>query len=278
MRLSLSFVILLLLLPSVPTDDPAYAQLERLRKNRDIEAATVPETPMVEIPEGHFLMGANGTDALEDERPQHRLWLDRYEMDLYEVTIGHYATFLAQAHQSPPWQWESVDLARHHDRPVIGVSWFDAEAYCRWRGARLPTEAEWEKAARGNDGRLFPWGSQSPTDGAANFGLGARFSYSQVLAPVQGYEAGRSPYGVFQMAGNVGEWVADWYGANIYEARALKNPTGPEQGTFRVVRGGSWSDLPKYLLTYARGKLSPDTQNSYTGFRCARTVVPITSP
>ena len=278
MRLSLSFVILLLLLPSVPTDDPAYAQLERLRKNRDIEAATVPETPMVEIPEGHFLMGANGTDALEDERPQHRLWLDRYEMDLYEVTIAHYATFLAQSHRLPPWQWESIDLARHHDRPIIGVSWFDAEAYCRWRGARLPTEAEWEKAARGNDGRLFPWGSQSPTDGAANFGLGARFSYSQVLAPVQGYEAGRSPYGVFQMAGNVGEWVADWYGANIYEARALKNPTGPEQGTFRVVRGGSWSDLPKYLLTYARGKLSPDTQNSYTGFRCARTVVPITSP
>lgn len=278
MRLSLSFVILLLLLPSVPTDDPAYAQLERLRKNRDIESATVPAPPMVVVPEGHFLMGANGTDALEDERPQHRLWLDRYEIDLYEVTIAHYATFLAQSHRLPPWQWESVDLARHHDRPVIGVSWFDAEAYCRWRGARLPTEAEWEKAARGNDGRLFPWGSQSPTDGAANFGLGARFSYSQVLAPVQGYEAGRSPYGVFQMAGNVGEWVADWYGANIYEARALKNPTGPEQGTFRVVRGGSWSDLPKYLLTYARGKLPPDTQNSYTGFRCARTAVPITSP
>jgi len=136
-------------------------------------------------------MGADGTDALEDERPQHRVWVDRFEIDRYEVTTRRYAEFLSVTSRAEPWQWEAVDPARHHDRPVIGVSWFDAEAYCRWRGARLPTEAEWEKAARGSDGRLFPWGNRTPTDEVANFGLGARFSYSQVLAPVQRYDTGR---------------------------------------------------------------------------------------
>ena len=223
-------------------------------------------------------MGANGTDALEDERPQHRVWLDRFEMDRYEVTTGQYAEYLVLVKQPAPWQWENVDLAQHRDRPVIGVSWFDADAYCRWRGKRLPTEAEWEKAARGTDGRLFPWGNQDPTHTLANFALGARFSYSQVLMPVQRYETGISPYGLYQMAGNVGEWVADWYGANYYETSPTRSPAGPAVGSFRVLRGGSWSDLPKYLLAYGRFKLSPETRNSYTGFRCARTAGSATPP
>ena len=278
MRLLASLLILSLWIAGLETGDSAYAQLERLRKHKDIPAAPIPDPPMVSIPEGDFLMGANGTDALEDEKPQHRVWLDWYQIDTYEVTTGQYAAFLVQEKVSPPWQWESVDPAQHHDRPVIGASWFDAEAYCRWRGARLPTEAEWEKAARGSDGRLFPWGHRTPTDEEANFGLGARFSYSQVLAPVQGYSSGRSRSWLHLMAGNVGEWVVYWYGANYYETSASKNPAGPERGTFRVVRGGSWSDLPKYLLTYGRSKLPPETRNSYTGFRCARTVLPLASP
>ncbi len=271
MRVLVSILIPFLLMALFATSYPVHAQLERLRKNKEVESATVLETPMVSIPEGHFLMGANGTDALEDERPQHQVWINRFEMDRYEVTTEHYAEFLAATAHPAPWQWEGVDLTQHRDRPVIGVSWFDADAYCRWRGKRLPTEAEWEKAARGADGRLFPWGNQVPHEESANFGLGARFSYSQVLASVQRYEQGRSAYGVHQMAGNVGEWVADWYGANYYETGPLKNPTGPDLGSFRVVRGGSWSDLPKYLLTYGRFKLPPETRNSYTGFRCART-------
>jgi formylglycine-generating enzyme required for sulfatase activity len=230
---------------------------------------------MVVIPEGFFAMGADGTDALEDERPQHQVWIDRFEMDRYEVTTGHYAEFLTSTKRPVPWQWEGVNLSQHRDRPVIGVSWFDAEAYCRRQGKRLPTEAEWEKAARGIDRRLFPWGNQVPTDLLANFALGARFSYSQVLVPVQRYEAGISPYGLYQMAGNVGEWVADWYGASYYEISPPRNPTGPDSGSFRVLRGGSWSDLPKYLLTYGRFKLPPETRNSYTGFRCARTTGPV---
>jgi formylglycine-generating enzyme required for sulfatase activity len=106
----------------------------------------------------------------------------------------------------------------------------------------------------------------------ANFALGARFSYSQVLMPVGHYKTAKSPYGVYDLAGNVWEWVQDWYGGNYYEYSPEKNPTGPEQGQFRVLRGGAWSDLPKYLLSYGRFKLLPTTRNSYIGFRCAKSV------
>ena len=253
--------------------------LEQLRKPRPSSELQVhSDVPMIMIPEGAFRMGADGTDALEDEKPQHEVWLSRFEIDRHEVTTGHYAEFLASTKRPAPWQWESLDLSQHGDRPVIGVSWFDADAYCRWRGTRLPTEAEWEKAARGTDGRLFPWGNHSPQEETANFGFGARFSYSQVLAPVERYEQGRSPFGLYQMAGNAGEWVADWYGAHYYENGPRQNPSGPDAGAFRVVRGGSWSDLPKYLLTYGRFKLPPETRNSYTGFLCARDGGVLASP
>ena len=254
--------------------DSAQAQLDRLRKQRSPFPPPVHATPSIVIPEGEFLMGAGGADALEDEKPQHPVWLERFEIDLHEVTTAQYAEFLAREQRAAPWQWDLVDLTQHHDRPVIGVSWFDADAYCRWREQRLPTEAEWEKAARGSDARSYPWGNQVPDSGRANFGLGARFSYSQVLTPVRSYDQGRSPYGLYQMAGNVGEWVADWYAANYYELSPARNPSGPAEGSFRVVRGGSWSDLPKYLLTYGRLRLTPETRNSYTGFRCAKTVGP----
>ncbi len=225
---------------------------------------------MIEIPAGEFWMGLDGTQALEDERPRHRVSLDAYSIDQYEVTTAQYAQFLAAESRPSPWLWETVNLGEHADRPVIGVDWEDASAYCRWAGKRLPTEAEWEKAARGTDERLYPWGNQTPTKDLANFALGARFSYNQVLMPVSKYEKGKSPYGVVQMAGNVWEWVSDWYGANYYERARARNPQGPEQGQFKVVRGGSWSDLPKYLLTYGRFKLPSTTKNSYTGFRCAK--------
>jgi formylglycine-generating enzyme required for sulfatase activity len=225
---------------------------------------------MVEIPEGTFTMGFDGTQALEDERPAHRVWLDAFTMDLHEVTTAHYGVFLRATDRPAPWLWNTVDLGQQGDRPVIGVDWADADAYCRWAGKRLPSEAEWEKAARGSDGRLFPWGNQTPTSAVANFALGARFSYGLVLVPVQSYDQGKSAYGLYQMAGNVWEWVQDWYAANYYEMSSERNPHGPPQGQFKVLRGGSWSDLPKYLLTYGRFKLPPETRNSYTGFRCAK--------
>jgi formylglycine-generating enzyme required for sulfatase activity len=268
--LKLLLAVTLLLVSALPLVSPASDQLDRLRRSKALELPPTVETTMVEIPEGPFTMGFDGTQSLEDERPKHQVRLPTFFMDLHEVTTVQYASFLAATNRAAPWQWESVNLAQHADRPVIGVDWTDAETYCRWKGKRLPTEAEWEKAARGADGRLYPWGNQAPTTNLANFALGARFSYSQVLMPVQSYEQGKSPYGLYHMAGNVWEWVQDWYGVNYYEVSPEHNPQGPEQGQFKVLRGGSWSDLPKYLLTYGRFKLSPETRNSYVGFRCAK--------
>ena len=271
MRFSLGlFSLIPLLIVLLASADCAQAQLERLRKNRAAEQAAVVETSVVEIPEGTFAMGSDGGQALEDERPKHQVWLSTFFMDLHEVTTEQYALFLSATHRVAPWQWNLVDLSQHGDRPVIGVDWADAEAYCRWKGKRLPTEAEWEKSARGTDGRLYPWGNQLPAKERANFALGARFSYSQVLMPALSYESGKSAYGLYQMAGNVWEWTQGWYAADYYGISPERNPQGPEQGSFKVLRGGSWSDLPKYLLAYGRFKLPPETRNSYTGFRCAR--------
>ena len=253
---------------------PAEAQLERLRKlQKEPEAIKGDDAPMVMIAAGEFAMGVDGTIGLDDERPRHTVWLDAYRMDLYEVTTSRYARFLAATGRTPPWLWDMVNPAIHGDRPVIGVDWHDADAYCRWAAKRLPTEAEWEKAARGTDERQFPWGNQAPTAELANFAVGARFSYSQTLMPVGRYEKGKSPFGLFDMAGNAWEWVQDWYKADYYVDSPARNPTGPEEGQFKVLRGGSWSELPQYLLTYGRFKLPPTTQNSYTGFRCAKSAM-----
>jgi formylglycine-generating enzyme required for sulfatase activity len=248
-----------------------HAQLDRLRKfKKDVDSGKGDDAPMAVIPAGEFWMGRDGTEALEEERPRHRVRLSAYAMDLYEVTTGRYARFLSAGGRKPPLLWEQVDAGIHGDRPVIGVDWNDADAYCRWAGKRLPTEAEWEKAARGSDERRYPWGNHEPAPDLANYALGARFSYSQVLTPVGRYEKGKSPYGIYDMAGNVWEWMQDWYEGNYYERSPEHDPIGPEQGQFKVLRGGSWSELPKYLLTYGRFKLPPNTRNSYTGFRCAK--------
>jgi formylglycine-generating enzyme required for sulfatase activity len=249
----------------------ADAQLDKLRKQRkDAALLQGDDAPMVVIPAGEFWMGVDGMLGLEDEKPRHRVWLDAYSIDTYEMTTARYARFLAATNREPPSYWDTVKLSEHGDRPVIGVNWFDAEAYCRWAGKRLPTEAEWEKAARGTDERNYPWGNQKPTLELANYALGARFSYSQVLRPVGHYEKAKSPYGLYDLAGNVWEWVQDWYDGAYYEKSPEKNPTGPEQGQFKVLRGGAWSELPKYLLTFGRFKLPPATRNSFIGFRCVK--------
>lgn len=263
-------MVIVFLLVSMLGSSLSWAQLDRLRKSRSAERPSVADMPMVEIPAGEFMMGREGNEALADERPLHPVWLETFAIDLHEVTTAQYAQFLSATDHTAPWQWESVELSQHGDRPVVGVSWDDADAYCRWKEKRLPTEAEWEKAARGTDGRRYPWGNQVPTKDIANFALGARFSYNQVLKPVRSLDQGRSPFGLYHMAGNAYEWVQDWYLTNYYEVSPAKNPQGPERGQFKVLRGGSWSDLAKYLLAYSRFKLPPGTRNSYTGFRCAK--------
>lgn len=144
-------------------------------------------------------------------------------MDLFEVSTAQHERFLAATKRQLPRRWETVDLFVHGDWPVIGVNWEDAETYCRWAGKRLPTEAEWAKAARGTDECLYSRGNQMPTASLANFVLGARFSYSQVPMPVDYYKQGESPEGLSAMAGNAWEWGQDWYGANYYEVSAERN-------------------------------------------------------
>jgi formylglycine-generating enzyme required for sulfatase activity len=250
---------------------PVEAQLDRLKKlKKDGEPPKPLDVPMSVVPAGEFWMGVDGMAGLEDERPRHRVKLGAFSIERYEVTTVQYAAFLSATGRALPAFWDQVNLQAHADRPVIGVDWSDADAYCRWAGKRLPTEAEWEKAARGTDERLYPWGNQPPTPQLANYALGARFSYTQVLTPVGYYERGKSPYRVYDLAGNVWEWVQDWYERAYYSHGPEENPIGPESGDFKVLRGGSWSELPKYLLTYGRFKLPPETKNSFTGFRCAK--------
>ncbi len=166
-----------------------------------------------------------------------------------------------------------MDSRKHGTLPVVGVDWHDAEAYCRWAGKRLPTEAEWEKAARGTDGRTYPWGNEQPTARLANFEKGYTLNpYDNALVPIDGSEASKSPYGLHHMAGNVWEWVADRHDENYYGKSPSRNPKGPSHGVYRVRRGGSWTNVPVLVRTASRIEASPTSRLDTYGFRCAQDV------
>lgn len=233
---------------------------------------------MVVIPEGAFLMGSN--DGSGNERPEHTVWLKTYAIDQYEVTVGLFNKFLESAKHSPPPTWDDEATISAANRPAVGLSWQDADAYCKWAGKRLPTEAEWEKAARGTDGRRYPWGFMQPFVDIANYNRGAWVSDAITLVAVTSglegmsvrhgtKEGGKSPYGLFHMAGNAAEWVADWYDREYYQKSPERNPTGPAAGEKRVIRGGSWADVPAGLRTTARISAEPDFQDRTLGVRCA---------
>ena len=233
---------------------------------------------MVMIPAGPFTMGSN--DGPHNERPAHTVTLDAYYIDRYEVTLSLYRKFLEEGNHDAPPTWDAEAATSVGDRPAIGMRWESAVAYCRWAGKRLPTEAEWEKAARGTDGRRYPWGEMQPFVDIANYNRGMWVSEAVTLMAVTGglegmsvrhglKEGGKSPFGVSHMAGNAAEWVADWYERDYYHKSPGRNPSGPMTGEKRVLRGGSWADVPSALRATARFSAEPNFEDRTVGFRCA---------
>jgi iron(II)-dependent oxidoreductase len=244
----------------------------------------------VAIPEGPFLLGSVRVDddpygmqtQYDDtELPQHKVWLDRYEIDRDEVSLGEYLAYLQarKLHPSEELQkliWHVITVHSMSDNtlsrwPALYVTWKEAEAVCRSKGKRLPSEAEWEKAARGPDGNLFPWGDAPPDSKRAMFGQ-HHVHEIPILAAVDSGDEGKSPYGLHHMAGNVGEWVNDWFGFDYYAYMPERNPPGPPSGRYKSVRGGSWKSKPNMLRTATRGGSSPNQRAATVGFRCARAI------
>jgi formylglycine-generating enzyme required for sulfatase activity len=230
----------------------------------------------VYVPAGDFLMGSLDSDstATADEKPQHTVYLDAYWIDQTLVTNAMYALCVQAGACPPPIATKSATHdayygnAEYADYPVIWVDWNDAQAYCKWAGRRLPTEAEWEKAARSTDGRLYPWGDTAPTCALGNFGFQAGYCVGDT-SKVGSYPAGASPYGALDMSGNVWEMVADWYDASYYSSSPGRNPTGPASGVTRVIRAGSWYiDTNKFNSTNRADYIGPGANNG--GFRCVR--------
>jgi len=221
---------------------------------------------IVLVPAGEFLMGSaeSDRDAGADEKPQRRVYLDAYWIDRHEVTVGQFRTFCQATGREmppvPPWGWQD-------DHPVLNARWEEAAAYARWAGKRLPTEAEWEKAARGTDGRRYPWGNDWDTSKCAS-----GHNSTGSTQPVGSYPSGASPYGVLDMAGNVYEWCADWYDKDYYAYGPERNPPGPSAGEYHVLRGGSWADLfPRlFRCAYRDYFYLPDYRHISYGFRCVR--------
>jgi formylglycine-generating enzyme required for sulfatase activity len=220
---------------------------------------------MLYVTAGDFLMGSleGDSQAGSDEKPQHSVWLDSYWIDRTEVTNAMYARCMAEGACTSS-QYADDSAFNGPDQPVVGVDWNDANAYCAWAGQRLPTEAEWEKAARGTAGRIYPWGDQPPDAQLLNYNQNVGKTSNAGSYPV-----GASPYGALDMAGNVWEWVADWYDISYYSRTPARNPSGPSSGDGRSLRGGSWDYYVWGIRSGDRYWYSPDFSGFYVGFRCA---------
>ncbi|GER78275.1 MAG: formylglycine-generating enzyme family protein [Anaerolineales bacterium] len=216
------------------------------------------------VPAGEFLMGA-GEEGAQRSRPAHEVSLPAYWVDQTEVTNAMYARCRAAGACPHPGGAANpyFGKSKYDDYPVVYVSWNNAEKYCLWAGRRLPTEAEWEKAARGTDGRAYPWGDDPPDMRLANFdfNLGAPL-------PADRYPLGASPYGALNMAGNVREWTADWFHNYYYVVSPRENPQGPPTGDLKSLRGGSFSDGASELRAFHRFSHHPLSGGINRGFRC----------
>ena len=215
------------------------------------------------VPAGEFLMGSPEGEGSSSERPQHTVYLDSYYAGRYPVTVAQFREFVDRSRHSPA---NGRCLEGSADHSVIYVSWNDVVAYCQWAELRLPTEAEWEKAARGADGRICPWGNQEPDRSLCNYGKNeAGTTLVGKYSP-----RGDGPYGCADMAGNVWEWCSDWYGADYCAESLSRNPDGPSSGTLRIMRGGSWYNRANYARSAFRYWFGPVGTFNDIGFRCAR--------
>ena len=224
---------------------------------------------MVEIPEGPFTMGSPQGDP--DEVPDHPVYLKSFYIDLKEVTQAEYDRFVRMTKREPPVVpvfEDDVSKLMSPDFPVVAVTWNDAVAYCRWAGKRLPTEAEWEKAARGEGKRRYPWGDKFDQNFANVDGAEDEFPY---LAPVGSFEVGRSPYGLYNATGNVAEWVLDTYSPDYYQKSPYRDPPGPEaDDVYKVIRGGSWRESQLGARLTKRFSAKMWRTDATVGFRCAK--------
>jgi formylglycine-generating enzyme len=223
---------------------------------------------MVSIPAGPFIRGTN--EGGLDEQSQRTLLLDAFAIDRYEVTNHQYQQFVdvtGHRKSGPPARYaKNMSKMLSINQPVVYVSWEDAETYCHWKGKRLPTEAEWEKAMRGSDGRLWPWGNVEQPNGANWARVEDGHEVSAVVGTVQ---TDKSPYGVMDGAGNVMEWVADWYGERYFTEAPEQNPPGPDHGVYRVLRGGGYATTGADIRITSRSKMVADFRDETIGFRCA---------
>src|SRR5918995_2961296 len=245
----------------------SVSQDSRLAASDRVATPTLGEA-FVRIPGGSFQMGSE--DGPEDERPVHRVWVDGFEMAIHPVTCGQYGEFLRATGHEQPRDWSLFAVA--DDLPVVGVSWLDCEAYCRWRNherkepIRLPTEAEWERAARGGaNGTRYPWGDGIP-------GWIPEGGRGPVGGPWPVTLGEPNGFGVFGIAANIHEWCADWYASDFYASSSDRNPSGPERGVRRASRGGSWRHAVTISRCAARSRIDPSFRYTDYGFRIARSL------
>ena len=244
---------------------------EQLRKTQQEQLQALTQqgiaTPegMVLIPSGEFLMGAE--DGLPDMRPMHRVHVSNYWLDQHEVTNRQYRQCMESGGCAPPKDHAAYDDPARADHPATSVTWTQARSYCAWRGKRLPTEAEWEKAARGIDGRLYPWGNSDEMVKARSH---SGEPTKNGTVPVGSIEFARSPYGVADLVMNASEWVNDWYAEDFYRSSPSRDPQGPARGSFKVLRGGEPSDRPLELRASYRGWDDMSYWGPSVGFRCAQ--------
>jgi formylglycine-generating enzyme required for sulfatase activity len=219
------------------------------------------------VPAGEFLMGTDVKKEAQKNRPLHAVTLSAFWIDQTEVSNEMYAKCVAEKKCPPPFSEEFnryYGKSKYANYPVVYIPWEGADKYCQWAGRRLPTEAEWEKAARGTDGRLYPWGNEPPTMSLANYD-------NAIGEPVEvdRYPLGASPYGALNMVGNVREWVADWFHEFFYLAGIIDNPIGPPSGTLKSLRGGSYLDDENEIRVFNRFFHAPGSPGINRGFRCA---------